>query len=490
MPDLEQFTFNAGPGWREADLHGRKHLVIPAVMMTEGVHPGSQGPVLYRNDFLAKRPASWDHKPVVIYHPKKNGAGVSACDPAVLNTRSTGILLNTKHDAAGKKWTTEVWLDYDRTMAIDKRVIEKVKKNEKVEVSTGLYLTVKAGGTWNGEAYHAEAEDYSPDHLAVLPDQIGACSIKKGAGLLANAAQEPESLQFVLERMIENLLKDTALEMTDNELSFSQVGRQLADLLSARFGEKGKYWQGYVLDVFADYVIYSNGSSETYKLAYTTADAAVTLSKDAPVVVARSVEYRPVRNEEKTPTPTENEMPFDKSAFVAGLITNGKAKPEDKDKLLAADEVVLQLIANSVPAPVPAEPAHVAPPPAMTSEQWLAAAPPSIVENWNEMAVTVNEQKAVLVANILAVPECGYTKEELTAMKLTDLKRLAKLAGAAKAAVPTANGQIPLLPVPGAVNYGPAAGAAPAQTQNTTTPAAPAGPRPFKLPSLPVGAAK
>ena len=52
-------------------VHNEKpHLVVPVVMMVEGVHNGSQGPLFHSIAELGKFPESWNGIPVVIYHPE------------------------------------------------------------------------------------------------------------------------------------------------------------------------------------------------------------------------------------------------------------------------------------------------------------------------------------------------------------------------------------------------------------------------------------
>ena len=46
--ELQRIVFNLSTkGVRHAKLNGRDHIVVPAVMMTEGVHEGSGGPGYY-----------------------------------------------------------------------------------------------------------------------------------------------------------------------------------------------------------------------------------------------------------------------------------------------------------------------------------------------------------------------------------------------------------------------------------------------------------
>ncbi len=186
---FENITMNLSPLVRHETLEGREYYVVPVVMLTEGVHNGSEGPLLYPGEEIGKTPGVWDHKPIVVYHPPKG----SACEPAVLNSRKVGMLLNTKYAKGNAKkktlgkLTSEAWLEKSRLPLVDERLIGNLESGEVMEVSTGLYTDNEGPeGEWNGEMYQAIARNYRPDHLALLPDQVGACSIADGAGLLRN----------------------------------------------------------------------------------------------------------------------------------------------------------------------------------------------------------------------------------------------------------------------------------------------------------------
>ena len=109
------FTFNLKADKarvRHNTLGGQDHLVVPCVMMTVGVHQGSEGPLLYPEDELSKTPAIWNSRPVVVYHPQMNGAGISACDPVVFDKQRIGQLFNTRWDDGALK--TECWLEEEK----------------------------------------------------------------------------------------------------------------------------------------------------------------------------------------------------------------------------------------------------------------------------------------------------------------------------------------------------------------------------------------
>ncbi|ADB16919.1 hypothetical protein Psta_2248 [Pirellula staleyi DSM 6068] len=176
---LQNLTFNLGGRIRYETLEGRDHIVVPTVMIVEGVLAGNSGPLMYPAAELAAAPQVWNHKPIVIGHPSEG----TACLPHVLNNRKVGIILNTRWDAP--KLRTEAWIDVKRCDGLDKSIIDKLQRLEKIEVSTGLYTENEPSpGVWNGKKYEAIARNYRPDHLAILTNQVGACSIADGAGML------------------------------------------------------------------------------------------------------------------------------------------------------------------------------------------------------------------------------------------------------------------------------------------------------------------
>jgi hypothetical protein len=191
VPKMFQYVVtNFKPVVRKDAMGSRDWLVAPVIMMTEGVHKGSAGPIYYPSDELGKLPVAWNHKPVVVYHPQRNGMPVTACDPIELTARGIGVLMNTQFDREGKKLRSEAWLQPERMAAIDDRIGKAIDKNEMMEVSTGLFMDLDmTEGEWNGEKYVGIARNLQPDHLALLPDLKGACSIADGAGFLRlNAA--------------------------------------------------------------------------------------------------------------------------------------------------------------------------------------------------------------------------------------------------------------------------------------------------------------
>ena len=118
--NFQSISFNAAIGKAKvkmAELEGRKHYVVPMVMLVEGVHRGSQGPLYYPEEELSKATDAWNHKPVIVYHPKDDK---TACRPSVLNSQKVGIILNTKWENG--KLRAEAWLDKARVDQVDNRI--------------------------------------------------------------------------------------------------------------------------------------------------------------------------------------------------------------------------------------------------------------------------------------------------------------------------------------------------------------------------------
>lgn len=190
---FEHVTLNLnGAKATRQKLEGREHIVVPCVMITEGVHNGSRGPGFYPERETAPTVMAWNGMPIVKDHPEsQEGDGITARDPEVLDGSHVGVVLNTRWERRKKRLTCQAWLDVKRTNAVDSRIIRNIESGKKVEVSTGLFLNrQKKKGTFKGERYTWVARDQRPDHLAILLDDKGACSVKKGCGLNTNSSKK------------------------------------------------------------------------------------------------------------------------------------------------------------------------------------------------------------------------------------------------------------------------------------------------------------
>lgn len=438
----QRLLVNIQGDYRRDTLEGRPHLVVPCVMLKEGVISGSKGPVLYTAVENAASVPDWDHMPIVVDHPKEGDTFVSARSKQWIDSRKVGIILNTKHD---EKLSTECWFDEARTQQVDKRVYDAILNRKPMETSTGLGAFVdETPGEFAGVAYSYVARNYKPDHLAVLPDSVGALSVAAGGGLFANAAKvQPESTQTVLSRSAVHALGTIGGGLTANELSFSRITSALCDLLSARFGVPGKYWDGWVSETYSDYCIFYDGRSNLFSIGYTTSGDEVSLSGDA-VPVVREVVYKTtdgdtlVSNAAGSLTRVPKDSVMDKKALINSLIANGTFAEADRAKLEATDEAVLKKFSAPPPAPAAPPPAPAAatvanaapavPSGPLSMEQLKSILPPEFWAVHNQGQQALNATRERYTTKIKANPNNKFPDAMLANMSIEQLAATAELA--------------------------------------------------------------
>lgn len=442
---LQRITTNRTAATRIEFLNNVEHVVVPCVAITEGVHEGSNGPLYYPAEELAKVPAVWNAKPVVIYHPTRNGQGVSACDPEIINTRGVGVMMNTRYEPGdGKdvpgKLHTEAWCEVSRIGAVDERLEEAINNNTMMELSTGLFTdNIQTPGEFRGKKYDAIATNYRPDHLALLPDVTGACSIADGAGFLRlNHAKQP-----IPKMLMGSAFEETVARMATNakalNLSFDQMHRIVRNAVVAAYkSTKKDDWGPYVEDLFPEYVVF-NQNEKLYRQNYMISNGVATLSGTADEVI-RVVDYQ------KTGTPVGNAQQesgaMKKEEIVASLIANTKSgwKETDKDFLLSLSDERLGLIANAAkadekPAAEPPKPTGNAKPeetpaPAkvVTDAEYIANAPPGLRDMMQDGLALAAAERARLTGIITANKKNTFTVDYLAAQPMPIIRNLAALA--------------------------------------------------------------
>jgi hypothetical protein len=353
MPLLQELVANLGGGAVvRKRLEGRNHLVVPTVMILEGVHEGSQGPLYYGPDDMRESVTLWDHKPVALFHPKDgNGKPVSACSPTALERHKLGVILNTKfEDTTPPRLAAESWLDEGRLKALAPEVHAAVLRGDVVEVSTGLFTdNEETPGDWNGEKYDAVARNFKPDHLAILPGMKGACSVQDGAGLGVNEANPGKALTVVREFVLNN-------RPTVNELSQEQKSSRLWSAVREKFGDGA--WPE---ETFTSYLIYRSKDGDLYKVSYHFKDDEAVIDDDS-VKVERDVRYKPVTSGVNNEGLGDESDMKTKQQKVDALLANAKSgfKEDARASLMALPDATLDtIVANTDKAT--AEPAPVQP---------------------------------------------------------------------------------------------------------------------------------
>lgn len=180
---------------RKQTLNGREYLVGDVTFIREGILNGSKGPLLYPFDEIEKKPGIWNGVVLTANHPMNNGSPASARIPAMMAKYNIGFVFNDSIDHTTKSRKGEVWVDVELANRVDKRIVPSIINGHKINVSTGLFTIdekVNNEQTYNGKTYTHIARNYQPDHLAVLLDNQGACSINDGCGINVNSSGESD----------------------------------------------------------------------------------------------------------------------------------------------------------------------------------------------------------------------------------------------------------------------------------------------------------
>lgn len=190
---METLTLNLRIGKaRRVTENGREYFVAPVTSIVTGVLAGSQGALYYPPEDIRNSTRLWDGIPVVINHPSDpiSNRPLSASEPGVFESQGVGVLKNSRYTYG--KLQHEAWLDKNALEDKAPEVYNALLEGSPVEVSTGLHTQNEpaVNGVYQGRPYNFVAKNYTPDHLAILPKDRGACSIDDGCGLLMNERRE------------------------------------------------------------------------------------------------------------------------------------------------------------------------------------------------------------------------------------------------------------------------------------------------------------
>jgi len=240
---------------RSEVYEGRNYIVVPVVMMVEGVHNGSQGPLLHLSEDLGKFPESWDGIPVTVQHPTVDGGNVSANSPAMLAKVKVGRIFNTHMDE--DKLKAEAWLDERRLQEQSDIALQAIRDQQELQVSVGVFTEEEnVPGEWHGESYGSIARNHRPDHLALLPGGTGACSWTDGCGIRVNkkGGNEVKKVELDLKQVKVYNSENTIVDhITDNENGY----REKLQLVQAELdGKDTQVKYHYLVELYDNKLIY------------------------------------------------------------------------------------------------------------------------------------------------------------------------------------------------------------------------------------------
>lgn len=340
---------------RTYKYNGKDHLIVPVVMMREGVHSGSHGPLLHTTNELVKSIAAWNGQPVVVNHPQnEQGVYVSANLPKVREKEEVGIVFNSRMD--GDKLKAELWLDVNKMATQAVQALNAIQALKPMDVSVGIYSDEEeVNGEWNGENYQAVAANYRPDHLAILPGESGACSWTDGCGIRTNKKSDNEMNKKNEKEPIRKV--ENNLTANSASLLFDEIREKLRDKirpLNERNGDRVITFH-FLMSVYPDYMIYEKenedeGNTSYFKQAYAIdANNEVSLVGD-PVEVKREVIYTPVQQISTNKKNGGNKMTPCCREKVNSLITNSATPWTEKNRewLEGQEEPIVDNLVNQM----------------------------------------------------------------------------------------------------------------------------------------------
>jgi hypothetical protein len=265
----------------ELKIHQEKaHLIVPVIMIVEGVLNGSHGPLLHLEEEFGKIPEAWNGIPVVINHPEEDGISISANSPEIIDSRTVGRVYNARVE--NKKLMAEVWLDEEKLNDISPKTLAEVNDNKIVEVSVGVFTEdEEEEGEYDGKHYNAIARNHRPDHLALLTEACGACSSEDGCGLRANEDKKKTLWQKV---------RELFLSINAKEQGYNELMSMIWDKLQSMNTQNIYH---YCEELYDDYLIYSmsgDNNKKMYKQTYKIESGKIEFVGE-PIEVHRKVEY-------------------------------------------------------------------------------------------------------------------------------------------------------------------------------------------------------
>ena len=229
---------------RTEKMNDRTYIVAPVVPIVEGVHNGEY--ISYEE--IAVFPEAWDGRPLPIDHPTDDtGAAVTAGSPKVMQESVVGFLFNVVARDDIRGISGEIWIDKDKASEVvgGQEVLNKLQAGTPLEVSTGYWTFVdNTAGEWRSltgkvEKYTQSQYGIRPDHLALLPFDLGACSWKDGCGAPRINSAEKETVRDHTLNSLETR-KDMQPSMANKlVVNGEQLGKALKAALAAHAGTDG-----------------------------------------------------------------------------------------------------------------------------------------------------------------------------------------------------------------------------------------------------------
>lgn len=195
MSTASQSGSQVGNAFREETFNGKEYIVAPVVAHQEGVYlyPRENGRGIKREflpgEELHNTADDWDGMPLTLNHPGDGEGNFGLLSHTNMSAPIVGLFRNII--TADKKLGGGAWIEKEQIGEHDGHLedyIAEVERTGKAEVSTGYNASTDFNrGEYNNTQYTYVQRNIQPDHLALLINEKGNCSVEDGCGLGAKA---------------------------------------------------------------------------------------------------------------------------------------------------------------------------------------------------------------------------------------------------------------------------------------------------------------
>jgi hypothetical protein len=168
--------------FRQIKQGEKDYLIVSGIPLKEQV----MNTYLMPAEEIARSVKGWNGTAISIDHPHLNDGSVNVPDPDVA---IIGRFYHARSENNGRRMSGEYWIDLAEAEKYKegKVIVEAIRANKVLETSTGYYADdEETPGLFEGKQYQTIHRNLLPDHIAILPKAIGACSVRDGCGVNRN----------------------------------------------------------------------------------------------------------------------------------------------------------------------------------------------------------------------------------------------------------------------------------------------------------------
>ena len=242
-----------------------EYLVFPTVASKSGV----MNNIYYSDELMEVNASQWENVPVIINHTvNKQGEDVGVHDPSAVNRVVVGHTANPQFKDG--KLIVDFYINLEQLENSEYSFLRShLEDGQSMEVSIGVIACMDFGeGEYEGDYYFASVAMFRADHIAILPHELGACSLKDGCGTMRSNCQKDKPCEACQKRQLIEVINRHKLCV--NNISFGEIYTQIDSLLQDQRRDYEEY--AYVIEIYPNEVIFQQGI-QFYRQPYTVSES-------------------------------------------------------------------------------------------------------------------------------------------------------------------------------------------------------------------------